>query len=127
MKIKIVFGFVALTIASITIMLTGCSFNTWVEVNGGDYIPIDVPGMVSEDPAVDIIRSMAIDRDSNTVKLILEDGSIINESFTARPRENWPSGCPANIGSTRMEVLDLEVAELSIGSIVITKPVLVRN
>ena len=108
------------------ILLNGCSFDRYVEVEAGDYIPVD-EGSIHNSPAVDLINGMHIDRENDSIKLILEDGSIITNSFSARPKQEWPSGCPANLGSTKMEVLDLEVNEITIGNLVINDPILVRN
>ena len=107
-------------------LLTGCSMDRWVEVEGGDYVPADTDS-VHTSPAADLINSMHIDRENNSIKLILTDGSTITNSFSMRPKQEWPSGCPANLGSTRMEVLDLELNKITIENIVINDPILVRN
>jgi len=126
MKSEEIFRIVALVIVSCVLILTGCSFDRWVEVNEGDYIPVDV-GKAHDGLTANPVKSMTIDRENNTMKLAMEDGSIISESFTARPRQDWPSGCPANLGSTRMEVLDLDVNVLTIGQVVFGNPILVRT
>jgi len=119
--------FVLVSIVALTIVaLTGCSIDRWVEVEGGDYVPVDTES-VHAFSAADLINSMHIDRENNGIKLILADGSTITNSFSARPMQEWPSGCPANLGSTRMEVLDLELNKITIGNIVINEPILVRN
>lgn len=111
----------------LTFALTaGCSMDRWVEVRSGDYIPVDNES-IYDSPATGMVDSMQIDRQNNTMKLVLTDGSIISSALSARPKEDWPSGCPANLGSTRMEVLDLDVNEIAIGDIVIDSPILVRN
>ena len=122
MKSGEIFSIVALVIVSCVLLLTGCSFDRWVEVNEGDYIPVDV-GKAHDGLTANLVKSMTIDRENNTMKLTMEDGSIISESFTARPRQDWPSGCPANLGSTRMEVLDLDINVLTIGQVVFGNPI----
>lgn len=107
-------------------LLNGCSFDRYVEVEDGDYVPVDTES-IHDSPTADLIYGMHIDRENNSMKLMLEDGSIISSFFSARPKQDLPSGCPANLGSTKMEILDLEVRELAIGTIVINHPVLVRN
>ncbi|MDY6876648.1 MAG: hypothetical protein SWK90_10680 [Chloroflexota bacterium] len=57
----------------------------------------------------------------------LTDGTEIVASFVPRDRAEWPSGCPANINSTRMEVLDIEEDPLTIGAVVFSDPILVRD
>ena len=59
--------------------------------------------------------------------LLLEDETTISNSYTVRPRQDWPSGCPANLGSTKMEILDLNVNAITIGKTVIHEPIIVRN
>jgi hypothetical protein len=119
--------FVLVSIVALTfVTLTGCSMDRWMEVEGGDYMPVDTES-VHASPAADLINSIHIDRENNSIKLMLADGSIITNSFSVRPKQEWPSGCPANLGSTRMEVLDLELNKITIGNIVINDPILVRN
>lgn len=127
MKTKIIFGLIALTFTIITTTLAGCSFDKSVKVAEGDYIPVNVEIRGHDDSGINLIRSITVDRDRNTVEVRLKDGDVINVIFTARPKEEWPSGCPTNIGSTKTEVLDLDVDELAIGHIIFKSPVLVRN
>ena len=125
MRSRTIFSTAVLFLFACAILLSGCSFDRWVEFNGGDYIP--VAAGVHQDSPAKLVKSMTVAREGSTLKLILKDGSIINESFTARSKQDWPSGCPANLGSTRMEVLDLNISELTIGSVVLSNPVLVRD
>jgi hypothetical protein len=124
---KIIFSVIALTFIIITSILIGCSFDELVEVGEGDYIPINVETRGHDDSGVSLIESINVDRDRDTVEVRLRDGDIINVSFNARPEVEWPPGCPANVGSTKMEVLDLGVEELDISHIILKSPVLVRN
>jgi hypothetical protein len=57
----------------------------------------------------------------------LADGSDVVTSFVARDRAAWPAGCPTNIQSTRMEVLEIAEDPLSLGSTRLEQPVLVRD
>ena len=126
MKTRIIFIFIVLTLALFTTILFGCSFDRWVEVADGDYIPIDA-GMAHSEVGIEQIKSMTVDRNNNTIKIMLKNGSEVTESFIARPENKCPLGCPANLGSTRMEVLEIDTSDLTIGSIVFSNPVLVRN
>ncbi|MDD5038070.1 MAG: hypothetical protein PHN78_01970 [Dehalococcoidales bacterium] len=126
LKIRVVFGVVALTLVLLVAVLSGCSFDRWVEVTEGNYIPIEI-SEIHKDTGSHLIESMNIDRKKNRVEIRFKNDSVIDESFTARPRQTWPSGCPANLGSTRMEVLDIDVDKLVIGSLIINNPILVRN
>ena len=73
------------------------------------------------------IRGLGIDRDTRVAVFTLADGSEIIASFAPRDRTEWPSGCPANIGSTRMEVLDIKGESLDIGAVTFSDPILVRD
>lgn len=126
MKIRIIFVVIALTLAIITTTFVGCSFDRWVEVTEGDYTPVDAR-TAHEDSLTSLIESITVDRDKDALEVRLREGAIVNTTLTARPKAEWPSGCPANIGSTRMEVLDLDIDKLIIGPVVIEHPVLVRN
>lgn len=126
MKIGIVFSVAMLVLVVVAVFTPGCSFDSWVEINEGDYLTAN-PGEAHEDPVSSLVKSMTIDRKNNTIRLIIEDSSVISESLITRSRQDWPSGCPANLGSTRMEVLDINVSELTIGELVFSNPVLVRN
>lgn len=126
MKVKIALSVFVLVLVIFVTIFSGCSFDRWVEVADGDYIPI-AESSSHDDTATRLIERMIVNRENNAIAIILKDGSVISTYFTARPKQDWPSGCPANIGSTRMEVLDLDVDELAIGFTVIENPVLVRN
>jgi hypothetical protein len=69
---------------------------------------------------------MDIDREQSLVTFVLIDGSKIVAPFVPRHRAEWPAGCPTNIHSTRMEVLDLEAEALTFESLTIGDPILVR-
>jgi hypothetical protein len=126
MKIKVIFIALVLALATMATLFAGCSFDRWVEIAEGDYVPIDAVAS-HDDSGTRLIESMTIDHDKNIVEIHLRNGSIIDANFTSRPKKEWPSGCPANFGSTRMEVLDITEGKLTIGSIVINSPIVVRN
>lgn len=101
--------------------LAGCSVDRWAGVEAGEYIVARAPA------AGQAIRGLEIDRDTHVAVFTLADGSEIIASFAPRDRTEWPSGCPANIGSTRMEVLDIEGESLDIGAVTFSDPILVRD
>jgi len=106
--------------------LVGCSMNRWVEVESGTYAPTRGIGAAGQ-AAARTIQEVKIDRDHQTATFTLADGSEIVTSFVPRARAEWPAGCPANIGSTRMEVLDIEDDTLTIESVTFSDPILVRD
>ena len=106
--------------------LAGCSTTRWVEVESGTYTPFRGIGLATQTGAR-AIREVKVDRDQQTAMFGLADGSEIVTSFVPRGRAEWPSGCPASIGSTRMEVLDIEEDVLTFGEASFNDPILVRD
>ncbi len=104
----------------------GCSIDRWAEVEPGEYVVIDVH---SEFTGLRIngIEKLLIDRETNTATIKMYDGSPIMAKFIPREKQDWPTGCPSNIGATRMEILDIENDNLSIGEMTFNNPILVRN
>lgn len=107
-------------------LLAGCSMDRWTEVEPGEYAAVRGIGVGGE-AAAQKIQKIAIDRGKDTATFTLVDGSRIVASFAPRERANWPAGCPSNIGSTRMEVLDIQKDVLFIESATFSDPILVRN
>ena len=70
---------------------------------------------------------MGIDRDERVAAFILADGSQVVTSFMPRDRAKWPAGCPTNIGSTCMEVLDITEDTVTIETVTFNNPILVRS
>ncbi|MGD9406334.1 MAG: hypothetical protein PVH95_14410, partial [Anaerolineae bacterium] len=107
-------------------LLGGCSLDRWVEVEPGAYTVVH-GGAASAMPVAREIQGLAIDRDGGVMVLTLVDGSEIAASLAPRDRSEWPAGCPSNIQSTRMEVLDIAPDPLAIGGTSLSHPVLVRD
>lgn len=106
-------------------LLTGCSMDRWAEVEAGRYVVVRDQGATSI--AVREVQGLEIDRASGRMVFTLVDGSEIATSFVSRDRVEWPAGCPANLQSTRMEVLEIAEDALSLGSTTFDQPVLVRD
>ena len=105
-------------------LLAGCGADRHIEVSTGDYAPVRDTETSDAGAAIETVQ---VDRDNQTVWFALADGSQIIVPFTSRARAAWPAGCPTNVSSTRMEVLDLETEALTIASTIFENPVLVRN
>jgi hypothetical protein len=113
-----------MSIAKISIVLTvllgctlsGCSTTRWAGVESGEYTVGRGWGEAHE-VAMRAVQTMEVNRDERVAVFTLVDGSEIVTSFVPRDRAGWPAGCPANIGSTRMEVLDIEADTLIIESV----------
>jgi hypothetical protein len=121
---SLLIAFAALALA--TILLSACSLDRRASVEDGTYTVLH-GGAVRYLAVAREIHSLEIDRDQNLMTLTLRDGSQIVASFVPRNRKDWPDGCPTNIYSTRMEVLDVEQDPLTIGQATINQPVLVRD
>jgi len=116
---------VALLIAVVLSTLLGCSTDRWIEVEPGEYTVIDVHS--ESNGATSAIDALVVDPESNAITIELRDGSPIVVTFVPREKEDWPAGCPSNIGSTYMEVLDIQSSNLSIEGVAFDNPILVRN
>lgn len=117
---------VGLLIAAVLSTLLGCSTDRWVEVEPGEYTVIDIHSE-SDGETISGIETLVVERESNTIVIELQGGPPLVATFVSREKQDWPSGCPSNIQSTRMEVLDIQSSNLSIGGITFSNPILVRN
>jgi hypothetical protein len=117
---------VILALALSGVGAAGCSMSRWVEVEPGEYIALHSSQAI-DDLAAGGMEKLAIDRDQRQMLLTSVDGSEILASFVPRDRTEWPSGCPSNINSTRMEVLEIAEDPLIIGAIAFRHPILVRD
>jgi len=115
---------VALVVAAA--LLGGCSLDRWAEVEPGAYTVVQ-GGAASAMPVAREIQGLVIDRDEGVIVLTLADGSEIAASLAPRDRAEWPAGCPGNIQSTRMEVLEIAPDPLAIGGTSLSQPILVRD
>jgi hypothetical protein len=118
---------VAVTALALTgLLIAGCSLDRWVAVEPGTYTVLRDSAARNMAAAAQIQR-LDIDRDESLMVLTLVDGFQIVTSFVPRDRTAWPDGCPTNINSTRMEVLDIVQDPLTIGETSLSQPVLVRD
>jgi hypothetical protein len=113
-------------LALVAVLLAGCSMYRWAEVEPGEYVVLRGGG-AADTAALQSIQKLRIDRDNRRMVLSLVDGSEIVTSFVPRARSEWPSGCPSNIHSTRMEVLEIAEDPLTIGETALNHPILVRD
>jgi hypothetical protein len=105
--------------------LAGCWPARWARVEPGQYSVVCGEGAANE-AAMGASQGMEIDREEGVVVFALADGSEIITTFVPRERAAWPSGCPTNIHSTHMEVLDIEEEALTIEAVTFSHPILVR-
>ncbi|MGD1992515.1 MAG: hypothetical protein PVI59_04905 [Anaerolineae bacterium] len=102
------------------VLSTACSIHRRAKVAPGEYEPV-------RSASNSTVERMRVDRDHRTAWFILANGSRVITPFIPRPRSEWPEGCPTNVGSTAMEVLEIEMEVLTIAETVFHWPVLVRN
>jgi hypothetical protein len=112
--------------ALVALALGGCSMDRRARVEPGEYAVVH-EGVGAALPGARELQGLRIDRDESRVVLTLVDGSEIVGSFVPRDRAEWPAGCPTNIYSTRMEVLDIVPDPLSVGAASLRRPILVRD
>lgn len=123
-KTPVAMAVMALALAAI--LLAGCSMYRWAKVDPGEYVILRRE-VAAERAAEQAIQKLQVDRDSRLLVLTLVDGSEIVTSFVSRDRREWPSGCPSNLNSTRMEVLEIAEDPLAIGAATFRHPILVRD
>jgi hypothetical protein len=107
-------------------LMTACSLDRWIGVNTGEYV-VSREGGWANRIAQREIEKVIVDRGATSLSLSYRDGTWVTVAFAALERADWPSGCPGNLYATRMEVLDLEVDQLTVGSLTLDDPVLVRD
>jgi hypothetical protein len=123
-KTTVAVAMMALALAAVP--LAGCSMDRWAKVEPGEYTVVHDGAAATMTVAREIQR-LDIDRDESMMVLTLVDGSEIVASFVPRDGTEWPAGCPTNIHSTRMEVLDIVQDPLTIGTTSLSRPILVRD
>jgi hypothetical protein len=123
-KTTVAMAIVALALTAVP--LAGCSMDRWAEAEPGEYTVVHHGAATTMTGAREIQR-LDIDRNGSLMVLTLIDGSEITASFVPRDRKEWPAGCPTNIHSTRMEVLDIMHDPLTIGATSLSHPILVRD
>ena len=79
-------------------ILSSCELDRWLPIEPGVY------GPTSRAMTSGAIETLEVDRDNQLAKFRLADGGQIVVSFSPRDRVDWPSGCPANIGSSIMKI-----------------------
>jgi peptidyl-Lys metalloendopeptidase len=109
-----------LMILALSSILSGCVLDDQVPLVSGSYVP--VPGR-----AAGPIALIEVDHSGQEVVFYLQDGSGVAVSITTRERADWPSGCPTNLNSTTMEVLDIAGGPLTLGDLTFEDPILVRD
>lgn len=117
---------VGLLIAVVLGASLGCSTDRWAEVEPGEYVVIDIHSESNGTP-ISGIETLVVERESNTIVIELQDSPPLVATFVSREKQDWLAGCPSNIGSTRMEVLDIQSSNLSVGGMTFNNPILVRN
>jgi hypothetical protein len=117
---------ITVVIVGLVALLAGCSLDKWTEVPAGAYTVDSQVGEASRSVG-QILAALQIDRDESIALFIFADGTQLETPFSARDRSAWPAGCPGNLYSVHMEVLDLEEETVQIGSLSYANPVLVRD
>ena len=126
LKIHHIISLNLLALVGLAVLLVGCSLDKWIDVPAGEYSVDTQAGEASRD-AGETLESLSIDGNKNTAVFEFADGSQLEAPISARERDQWPAGCPGNLYSVHMAVLDLEVEAVQIGELSFPDPVLVRD
>ena len=108
------------------VLVAGCSISRWSEIEQGQYVALQ-GSPATHEIAARRVQKLVIDRNQRQMLLTFVDGSETLASFIPRKRAEWPSGCPSNINSTRMEVLEIAEDPLIIETTAFSHPILVRD
>jgi len=122
-------------ISLMLVALTGCDRRAPIaagtyEVAGATLRPTATsPQLASASEATEpqALATVFVNRDNAVTWLHFTDGRVSIAGHTSWSADTWPKGCPANLGSTRMEVLALWWETLAIGAVTVRDPILVRD
>jgi len=113
-------GFALLLIAA------GCSLDRYLPIENGYYTAGD--SRVSEvGHPPPWISGLDVDRQAKVVTLYLRKGDPVEVPFFVREKDAWPAGCPSNLYSQHMEVIDLQVNREEAELLGLEDPILARN
>ena len=112
--------------------LTGCALvpgQGKVTIVEGRYAPVSSaePAAVPPWDTLSGIDSVFIDGDNRTVWILFEDTSLLVHAYETTPQHQWMEGCPTNLSTTLMQVGNLGLHELAVGTEVLPEPILVRD
>lgn len=117
--------------AIVIVVLVGCTFSActvtrWVGIESHEHVAVYGKGEAHK-AAMQAIQKMRINRDAHVAVFTRSDGSKIITPFERRDRAEWPAGCPTNIGSTHMDILDIEEHTLRIEMVTLNNRILARR
>ncbi len=113
-------GFALLLIAA------GCSLDRYLPIKGGYYAAAKSGTSDGRHPSP-WIEGLIVDYRGKVVTLYLRKGDPVEVPFSVRERDAWPTGCPSNLYSQHMEVVDLQVNREEAEILGLEDPILARN
>jgi hypothetical protein len=116
----------SLIIFSLTLLVSGCSLDQSLAIDSGSYV-IENQGQEIEGTFSVPVVGLQVNRQTGKVTAFLRSGERYQIPYTARDNGDWPSGCPGNIYSQRMEVFDLGEDGPTAKILGLDSPILVRN
>lgn len=105
---------------------SACSADKYLSIDPGSYSVQDNRNQLAGAPGP-FVQGIVVDPDTQQLTVILRKGEPLQIPYTPRDRSEWPSGCPGNLYSQRMEVFDLQAAGEALSILDLSDPVLVRN
>jgi hypothetical protein len=117
---RIMFGIALILIG------TGCAADRYLRIDPGQYTARDL-GEVEPGHPPPWIQGLEVDRERSEVVIFLRKGSPLHLAFTTRKEDKWPAGCPGNLYSQRMEVIDLQVTAEQASALGLLDPILARD
>jgi hypothetical protein len=113
-------------IIMVALQVAGCSLDRSLLIDSGTYSLVAYPEKKEGSPP-SMIVGLQIDRDEGLVDFILRKGDNIIVPYTVREKRVWPTGCPSNLFSFKMEVIDLIPNDQTASILGFDQPILVRN
>jgi hypothetical protein len=105
---------------------TGCSLAPHLRIDEGYYRVVEQEDGEPLNPPL-FIEALQVRRDKGEVVFFPRKGEDFTVPFTTRDENQWPAGCPGNLYSQKMEVLDLHVGAKAAEIMPYDQPVLVRD
>lgn len=110
----------------VLILIPGCFLNRPLTIDPGEY-------MLSKNSAGDegfngpAIKMLQVNSQKSALTVFFRNGDYLPIPYSIRPLTGWPKGCPGNLYSQKMEVIDLELDESAAAVLGMDTPILVRN
>jgi hypothetical protein len=116
-----------LPLVLVTVALSGCGIRDTSAVESGTYVAVDASlgDGITDEPLLDVV--LEVDRDGGTATLTdTEDGTVAFD-LVELDRDLWPTDCPTNFSSVRVELVLLDVDSVMLSDTTFNDPALIAG